>query len=109
MTDEVAIVTKAKENLLFAMASLDREIRIGLSYEKRELINMCSFNGKECDIDKLVYLYSSPIFIVIVILHININFHIHIRILYTLIFTFIVIIIIVFIITSTFSFLFILR
>jgi hypothetical protein len=54
MTDEVAIVTKAKENLLFAMSSLSMEERMLLSNSKRELIHKCSFNGKACDIDKLV-------------------------------------------------------
>lgn len=51
MTDEVAIVTKAKENIIFAMAALSMEERMLLSNSKRELIHKCSFNGKACDID----------------------------------------------------------
>ena len=51
MTDEVAIVTKAKENIMFAMATLSMEDRAKLSTTKRELIQKCSFNGKACDIE----------------------------------------------------------
>ncbi|KHJ97603.1 hypothetical protein OESDEN_02424 [Oesophagostomum dentatum] len=51
MTDEVAIVTKAKENIMFAMATLSMEDREKLSTTKRELVQKCSFNGKACDID----------------------------------------------------------
>lgn len=52
MTDEVAITTKAKENLVFIIATLDLETRVNLSYTKNEFIRMCSFNGKQCDIEK---------------------------------------------------------
>uniref|UniRef100_A0A7E4V225 Amiloride-sensitive sodium channel n=1 Tax=Panagrellus redivivus TaxID=6233 RepID=A0A7E4V225_PANRE len=51
MTDEVAIVTKAKENIMFAMAALSMEQRMLLSNTKRELVHKCSFNGQACDID----------------------------------------------------------
>ncbi|VDK46802.1 unnamed protein product [Anisakis simplex] len=52
MTDEVAIVTKAKENIMFAMAALSMEDRQRLSTTKRELVHKCSFNGLACDIEK---------------------------------------------------------
>ena len=52
MTDEVAIVTKAKENVMFAMSSLSAADRKLMSYEKDELIHKCSFNGGACDIKK---------------------------------------------------------
>ncbi|VDN18169.1 unnamed protein product [Gongylonema pulchrum] len=52
MTDEVAIVTKAKENIIFAMATLSMKDRQRLSTTKRELVHKCSFNGIACDIDK---------------------------------------------------------
>ncbi|PIO52593.1 hypothetical protein TELCIR_26098 [Teladorsagia circumcincta] len=55
MTDEVAIVTKAKENIMFAMATLSMEDREKLSTTKRELVQKCSFNGKACDIDAIEY------------------------------------------------------
>ncbi len=48
----MAIQTKAKENLVFTMASLPIEQRIRLGYAKSEMIKMCSFNGGECDVDK---------------------------------------------------------
>uniref|UniRef100_A0A914RSV9 Degenerin mec-10 n=1 Tax=Parascaris equorum TaxID=6256 RepID=A0A914RSV9_PAREQ len=51
----VAIVTKAKENIMFAMATLSMEDRQRLSTTKRELVHKCSFNGLACDIDKSNY------------------------------------------------------
>uniref|UniRef100_A0A1I8E8K1 Amiloride-sensitive sodium channel n=1 Tax=Wuchereria bancrofti TaxID=6293 RepID=A0A1I8E8K1_WUCBA len=51
MTDEVAIVTKAKENIIFAMAALPMKDRQRISTTKRELVHKCSFNGVACDID----------------------------------------------------------
>ena len=50
MTDATAITTRAKENMLFAMASLSREDRMRLGYQQLELIKQCSFNGKQCSI-----------------------------------------------------------
>lgn len=55
MSDEVAIVTKAKENLIFAMSELSKAQRIALSAQKRQLIQKCSFNGAECNIEKSVH------------------------------------------------------
>lgn len=52
MTDEVAIVTKAKENILFVMTALPVEERLRISTQKHEIIQKCSFNGKACDIEK---------------------------------------------------------
>lgn len=52
MTDGVAMLTRAKENLMFTMAALSDKQRIALSQSKHEFIEMCSFNGKECDIDE---------------------------------------------------------
>lgn len=54
MSDEVAIVTKARENLIYAMSELSTNQRIALSTQKRQLIQKCSFNGAACNIDKLV-------------------------------------------------------
>ena len=54
MTDEVAIVTKAKENMVFAMASLPMAKRKELSMSKADFVQRCSFNGKQCDIEQLV-------------------------------------------------------
>lgn len=54
MTDEIAIVTKAKENIMFVMSALSVDQRRQLSYTKEEFVQKCSFNGKACDIDKYV-------------------------------------------------------
>ena len=53
MSDEVAIVTKAKENIIFAMSELSEKQRMALSIQKHQLIHKCSFNGIACDIDRL--------------------------------------------------------
>ncbi|CAI5454337.1 unnamed protein product [Caenorhabditis angaria] len=62
MTDGVAMLTRAKENLMFTMAALSDKQRIALSQSKHEFIEMCSFNGKECDIDKDFKLHVDPEF-----------------------------------------------
>ncbi|CAD6188812.1 unnamed protein product [Caenorhabditis auriculariae] len=62
MTDGVAMLTKAKENLMFTMAALSVQQRIALSQSKHEFIEMCSFNGKECDIDEDFRLHVDPEF-----------------------------------------------
>lgn len=62
MTDEVAIVTKAKENIMFAMATLSMDDREKLSTTKRELVQKCSFNGKACDIDADFLTHIDPVF-----------------------------------------------
>jgi hypothetical protein len=56
MTDEVAIVTKARENIIFAMSALDTERKREVSTQKHQLIHKCSFNGQACDIDRFVLL-----------------------------------------------------
>lgn len=53
MTDGVAMLTRAKENLIFTMSALSEVQRIALSQSKREFIEMCSFDGKECDIGNI--------------------------------------------------------
>ncbi|NP_001360708.1 Degenerin deg-1 [Caenorhabditis elegans] len=62
MTDGVAMLTRAKENLMFTMAALSDKQRIALSQSKHEFIEMCSFNGKECDIDEDFRLHVDPEF-----------------------------------------------
>jgi hypothetical protein len=52
MSDEVAIVTKARENIIFAMSVLEQENRQEVSTQKHQLIHKCSFNGQACDIDR---------------------------------------------------------
>ncbi|VBB35436.1 unnamed protein product, partial [Acanthocheilonema viteae] len=62
MTDGVAMLTRAKENLMFTMSALSEEQRITLSQSKREFIEMCSFDGKECNIDADFKLHVDPEF-----------------------------------------------
>lgn len=62
MKDEVAIVTKAKENIIFAMSTLSEQQRMLLSNGKRELLHKCSFNGQACDIDNDFVTRVDPIF-----------------------------------------------
>ncbi|CAJ0956463.1 unnamed protein product, partial [Mesorhabditis belari] len=52
MKDEVAIVTKAKENIIFVMAALPMDEREKLSTSKKELIQKCSFNGEACSVEE---------------------------------------------------------
>uniref|UniRef100_A0A0K0FB83 Amiloride-sensitive sodium channel n=1 Tax=Strongyloides venezuelensis TaxID=75913 RepID=A0A0K0FB83_STRVS len=62
ITDEVVIVTKAKENIMFATTTLSMDERKGLSTIKRELIQKCSFNGAACDIDNDFITHVDPIY-----------------------------------------------
>ncbi|KAI6171410.1 Degenerin mec-10 [Aphelenchoides bicaudatus] len=62
MTDEVAIVTKARENIIFAMSALAEESRMLVSTQKHQLIHKCSFNGQACNIDKDFKFTSDPSF-----------------------------------------------
>ncbi|VDN02451.1 unnamed protein product [Thelazia callipaeda] len=62
MTDGVAMLTRAKENLIFTMSALSENERIALSQSKREFIEMCSFNGKQCDIESDFKLHVDPEF-----------------------------------------------
>ncbi|VDK57785.1 unnamed protein product [Anisakis simplex] len=62
MTDGVAMLTRAKENLIFTMSALSKMQRIALSHSKRDFIEMCSFDGKQCDIDKDFKLHVDPEF-----------------------------------------------
>ncbi|KAI1729851.1 amiloride-sensitive sodium channel domain-containing protein [Ditylenchus destructor] len=62
MSDEITIVNKAKENLIYAMSELSEKQRIALSIPKSQLIQKCSFNGKACDIDKDFSIIADPTF-----------------------------------------------
>ncbi|KHJ86898.1 hypothetical protein OESDEN_13338 [Oesophagostomum dentatum] len=62
MTDGVAMLTRAKENLMFTMSALSTEQRVALSQSKHEFIEMCSFNGHECNIDEDFRLHVDPEF-----------------------------------------------
>lgn len=52
LTDEIAISNQGRENLIFAVGSLPYENRTAISYSKEEFVLKCSFNQKDCDIEK---------------------------------------------------------
>ncbi|GMT24411.1 hypothetical protein PFISCL1PPCAC_15708, partial [Pristionchus fissidentatus] len=60
LKDKGAITTKTKENLMFLVAALDRETRKNLSYTLDDFVLRCSFNGKDCDMDKDFKLHMDP-------------------------------------------------
>ncbi len=49
---ELAMKAKATENLVFAVAGTADVEKQFLSYTKTELILQCSFNGRDCDMEK---------------------------------------------------------
>lgn len=48
--------SKTTENLIFAVSSLDAQEQSRLSYTKEEFITKCSFNGRQCFVEKLIFL-----------------------------------------------------
>ncbi len=53
MTDEIAITTQGQQNLMFAVNSMNATDRTQMSDTKDELILKCSFNQRDCDMEKL--------------------------------------------------------
>uniref|UniRef100_A0A914VEX6 Uncharacterized protein n=1 Tax=Plectus sambesii TaxID=2011161 RepID=A0A914VEX6_9BILA len=51
LTDEIAISTQGRENLVFAVGALPYENRTALSNTMEEFVLKCSFNQKDCDIE----------------------------------------------------------
>jgi hypothetical protein len=54
LEDEIAIRNRAQENLRFAMGEKPIDERKNMSQTKDELILKCSFNQRDCSIEKLV-------------------------------------------------------
>ncbi len=52
MTDSVAITTKAKENLMFAVSKMDPAEKSAMGYTSAEFITKCSFNGRQCEAER---------------------------------------------------------
>ncbi|KAK6042727.1 hypothetical protein COOONC_19771 [Cooperia oncophora] len=53
LTDEIAIVTQAQQNLMFAVGSMTPEQKEGMSHQLDEFVLKCSFNQKDCDMKSL--------------------------------------------------------
>ncbi|KAI6170998.1 Na+ channel, amiloride-sensitive family and Degenerin family-containing protein [Aphelenchoides bicaudatus] len=62
LKDRGAITTKTKENLIFMVATLPREVRQSLSYNLKEFVLRCSFNSEDCDIERDFQLHMDPEF-----------------------------------------------
>ncbi|TMS35153.1 hypothetical protein L596_002611 [Steinernema carpocapsae] len=52
LTDDIAISNQAQQNLIFAVGSMKDSERIALSQTKSEFILKCSFNQRDCDIER---------------------------------------------------------
>lgn len=52
LKDKGAITTQTKENLIFLVAALPRETRRNLSYTLNEFVLRCSFNSKDCNMER---------------------------------------------------------
>ncbi|KAI6215947.1 Na+ channel, amiloride-sensitive family and Degenerin family-containing protein [Aphelenchoides besseyi] len=57
-----AITIKAKENLIFMVATMPKEVRKNLSYTLNEFVLRCSFNSEDCDIERDFQLHMDPEF-----------------------------------------------
>ncbi|CAJ0606181.1 unnamed protein product [Cylicocyclus nassatus] len=57
LTDEIAIVTQAQQNLMFAVGSMTPQQKETMSHPLDELVLKCSFNQKDCDMEKDFTLY----------------------------------------------------
>uniref|UniRef100_A0A0K0D4Y5 Neur_chan_LBD domain-containing protein n=1 Tax=Angiostrongylus cantonensis TaxID=6313 RepID=A0A0K0D4Y5_ANGCA len=55
LRDKGAITTQTKENLIFLVAALPRETRRNLSYTLNEFVLRCSFNSKDCNMERWVF------------------------------------------------------
>ncbi len=56
------VTTVSSFRLVLTMAGLPAQRRIALSYGKSEFIQMCSFNGQQCDIINDFKLHVDPAF-----------------------------------------------
>lgn len=56
--------SKTTENLIFAVSSLDVEEQSRLSYTKEEFITKCSFNGRQCFVEKFFFIINLKKFLI---------------------------------------------
>lgn len=52
LKDEISIKNQAQQNLMFAVGGLSETKQANLSQTKEEFILKCSFNQRDCDIDR---------------------------------------------------------
>lgn len=52
LADEIAIKEQAKENLMFAVSEMNYGEKVKMSQGKDELILKCSFNQRDCNIER---------------------------------------------------------
>lgn len=55
LTDDIAITSQAQENLMFAVGEMSEKAKESMSYELDELVLKCSFNQKDCQMDRYVF------------------------------------------------------
>ncbi|GMT01982.1 hypothetical protein PENTCL1PPCAC_24156, partial [Pristionchus entomophagus] len=60
--DPIALKAKAMENVVFAVQGMNSSAKEALSYSKKEFITKCSFNGRECSIEKDFSIHSDPVY-----------------------------------------------
>uniref|UniRef100_A0AC35TYL5 Degenerin unc-8 n=1 Tax=Rhabditophanes sp. KR3021 TaxID=114890 RepID=A0AC35TYL5_9BILA len=60
LKDRGAITTKTKENLIFLVAAMPKEVRKALSYTLDEFVLRCSFNSEDCDLKRDFQLHMDP-------------------------------------------------
>ncbi|CAB3406765.1 unnamed protein product [Caenorhabditis bovis] len=60
LKDAGAITTQTKENLIFLVAALPMDTRRNLSYTLNEFVLRCSFNSKDCNMDRDFKLHIDP-------------------------------------------------
>ncbi|PAV64804.1 hypothetical protein WR25_01036 [Diploscapter pachys] len=58
--DAGSITVQTKENLIFMVAALPREIKRNLSYSLKEFVKRCSFNAKDCNMTEDFKLHLDP-------------------------------------------------
>lgn len=52
ITDDIALATQAQQNLMFAVGSMTSDEKQEMSHQLDDFIMKCSFNQKDCDIEK---------------------------------------------------------
>ncbi|KAF7638186.1 hypothetical protein Mgra_00002414 [Meloidogyne graminicola] len=61
LKDRGAITTRTKENLIFLVAGMSRQVRQSLSYTLHEFVLRCSFNSKDCDLNSWTFNFNDSV------------------------------------------------